>query len=550
MGIERDRAAAGTAPDPARTERWRDLGAFGACAVITFLAFASTLGHDFAVTWDDGIYVLSNESIRELSLRSLWAALTSLRHLWAPLTWLSYTVDHAIWGLAPFGYHLTNVVCHALTAGMVFLLARELIGAGSPGLPRGALRALALVAALAWALHPLRTESVAWVTERKDVLSALLGIPAVLAYLRYARDPARPSWRSMGFARVLLLYVLALSAKSSLATVPLVLLLLDWYPLRRLGAVETRGLLLEKAILLVPAGLVTWLTTLSLAGSGPTLQESGLVSRVLIALRATWEYLRLSVWPAGLSPFYLNPLQADPLDPAFLLPAIAVLALTVAAAALARRRPALTAAWLGYLVLLAPALAATQTADTGMADRFTYLPSIPLTVLAAAGLGAVLARHASRAALAAAGSGVALLLAALATLTARQNTCWRDDVAIWTRAIDVRPHFSGRVYFQRATAYELREAWPEALADMDEAVTIASRRRYGRMQDLYGKRAHIHARLGDLGAAADDLTRALEMEQALPARAQLRRDLAEVLQAGGLGDLAAEQRRLADSPTP
>jgi tetratricopeptide (TPR) repeat protein len=533
---------------PLDPERWRDRSALLAGVAVTFLVFAFTLRNGFVATWDDGIYVLNNDSIRELSLATVGWAFSAVHHLWAPLTWLSFALDHAVWGLDPFGFHLTNTLCHALDAGLVFWLALEVLGSSSPGLPRGTRRAAALLAAVAWSLHPLRVESVAWVSERKDVLSALLGIAAVLVYLRYAKSAARTFWRSGSYAVALGLYVLSLFAKPSFVTLPLVLLILDWYPLRRFGSEGARTVLLEKAAFIVPAGVVTAITSAAFEGAGVPLVDLDVGSRILVALRATWDYARLSAWPSGLSPFYLHPLRVSVLDPAYLLPAAGVVALTATAVVQARRRPALAAAWLGFLALVAPGLAATNVSDTAMADRFTYLPAIPLSLLAAGTIASFVSRRSSRTLLSVGGGGAIVLIATLIGLTVRQISFWRDDVTLWTRAIDVRPHFSGRMYFMRAGAHEMRGDWRNALLDMDEAIAIASAKRYARMQDLLSRRARILAQSGNLEGAAADLGRAIEAERSPPGRSGLHRERAEVYRALGREDLAAEDLRLAGLP--
>jgi hypothetical protein len=518
------------------SDRRRDLGAILVIVAVVFATFALTLHHGFLASWGDGIQVLDKESIRELSLRSVWTAFTSLWHQWAPLTWLTYAVDHAIWGLEPFGFHLTSTLCHALAAGLVFSLAHELLGLSSPGMSRGIRRGVALFAALAWALHPLRVEPVAWIAQRNYVLGALVVIPAVLAYLRHARGTATPFWRSRPYWATLALYAVALTAKSALVTLPLVLLVLDWYPLRRLEREGAALLLREKAPFLVPAALVLSFPLLVNTGGGHAL---GLEARLALGLRSIWDYLSLTVWPSGLSPFTLQPMQARLLDPAFLLPAAGTLLLTGVAVSQARRRPALLATWLAYLALVGPGLAAAQVSDSAMADQYTYFAAVPLSIAAAAGLAALVSRFPSGAVRAVAVAAAAAVLAALLALTVRQIPHWRDDVALWTRAIEVRPHVSGRAYFQRAAVYAQRREWQSAISDMNEAVTIASAKRYARMQDLFSVRARIRAQAGDLQGAVADLGRAIEGESSPAALAGFRGERAELYRAMGRSDLAA-----------
>jgi hypothetical protein len=526
--------------DSLGSERRRVRLVAASTVALTFLAFAPTLGNGFVTTWDDGVYVVHNAKIQGLSLATVRWAFTSFHaHFWAPLTWLSLALDHAIWGLDPLGYHLTNALCHAAAAGLVFAVALELLAAPacgiSPGMPRVA---AALLAALLWSLHPLRVESVAWVTERKDVLSALFGIAAFLAYVRHARGAARPFWRSRAYAAALGLGALSLAAKPALATFPVVLLLVDWVPLGRFAREGARALLLEKLPWVALGMVATALTAVGFAGSYMPLTEASVVSAVLIALRGTWAYLWLTVWPSALSPFHLHPGQVSVLDPAYLAPAAAVVALTVAAVAVARRRPVLAAAFLAFLALLAPGLSSARVGVTAMADRFTYLPAIPLSLLSAAGLVRAVAGRSARVRVAASAAAIAVL-AVLALVTVRQIGVWHDDVSLWTRAIDLQPRFSGRMYSERAQAHAMRGDLRSALADMDEAVNIASAKRYGMMQDLYARRARLRAGLGDAEGAASDFGTAIEAAP-VSARSWFARERDETLRALGRADLAGE----------
>jgi hypothetical protein len=541
---------------PSASERRLDRGAFLASVVLSFLAFTPALGNGFVVTWDDGLYVLRNEHLRELSLSTIgWAFTDFHANFWCPLTWLSFSVDHALWGLDPFGFHLTNAVLHALDAGLVFALARALFLLPSVGLTRGSARAGALLAALVWSLHPLRVESVAWVTERKDVLGALFGISATLAYLRHAagdgKGAASTPWRSPPHALALTLYALSLCAKPTLVALPFALLVLDWVPLRRIGSVGMRRVLLEKVPWLALAAAATGLTALahSLNPQLPGAQD--LPTTTVLALSATWEYLRLFAWPASLSPFHLNPGPLALRDPAYLLRAAGALALIAACLLGARRRPGAAAAGLAFLALVAPGLASVRVSSHALADRFTYLPAIPLSILVAGGLARLVAGRSSRTAVAASVAGAVAVLAILLALTVRQIPVWRDDVALWTRAIDVRPHASGWVYFQRALAHEQRGSWPLALADVDEAIAIASARGFRGMCELYAARARFRASAGDLdGAVLDYRTAIVDVYTPAHHLPWYRSELAAVYRAQGRPELAEQELRLAGPPGP
>jgi hypothetical protein len=417
---------------------------------------------------------------------------------------------------------------------------------GSAGVALGvrSRRWAALLTALAWSLHPLRVETVAWAAERKGVLSLFFGLAAILAYLRHVRYGA-PFWRSRWYALALGLFGLSLLAKPLLVTLPVVLAILDAYPLRRSGLGRGRVELAEKIPLLALAAATA--VRFTLTANAPltfSLAEVGIVSRSLVALRSIWDYLRLSVWPSGLSPFYLHPGNVSLGDLSHAVPAALVVVITVVAVVRARCQPAIAAAWLAWLVALVPGLMSTQVSDVAMADRFTYFAGLPLTLLAGAAAVRGVAGLAPRRAIAAAGA-IAAGVALLASLSVRQISVWRDDVALWSRPIELDPRRSGRVYTQRAFAREQRGDWDGARADMGEAIAIAASKRYPLIHTLYSRRARILVELGMVPDAIADYGRALDSD-ASPGRAVTLRERAALYAAGGLPELAAADERAAD----
>ena len=240
------RAASGAAPRLAVPDRWLVLGVCICLATLTWLVFGQTLHHEF-VNYDDGEYVVKNAQVaRGLTLEGIIWAFTHVHSSnWHPLTWISHMVDCQLYGLNPGGHHLTNVLIHAGTSILLFLVLR---------LMTGSFWRSAFVAAV-FALHPLRVESVAWVSERKDVLSGLFFMLTVWSYVRYTRAP----WSPFRYAFVLLLFAMGLMCKPMLVTVPFVLILLDYWPLNRFPTLQDprsqrlridRRLILEKLPLL------------------------------------------------------------------------------------------------------------------------------------------------------------------------------------------------------------------------------------------------------------------------------------------------------------
>jgi protein O-mannosyl-transferase len=378
---------------------------------------------------------------------------------WVPVTWMTLGLDYLAWGLNPRGYHLTNVLLHSANAMVAYLIALRLLRAArSPNtsweLP--AWRVGAAFAALLFALHPLRVESVAWITERRDVLSGLFYLLATLAYLRDAEASVehgvqrRPwYWVSLGC------FVLALLSKAITVTLPVVLIVLDLYPLRLLGgeaggwwSPRSRRRLVEK-VPFVAASVAVILVALVAARSGAnllTVAAFGVVDRLAVSVYGLTFYLWKTVAPIELSPFYA---MKDPLAPfavPFVVSALVVVLITALALLGRRRCPALGAVWIIYIVTLLPVSGVFQNGPQIAADRYTYLPSLPWAVLA----GAVVAANWRRLRCDRRGRAIALgttaaaacVLGVLVVLTWRQIGVWRDPERLWAHALAIAPTYA------------------------------------------------------------------------------------------------------------
>ncbi|MBI5075996.1 MAG: tetratricopeptide repeat protein [Nitrospirae bacterium] len=535
--------------------------------ILSFVCFIPDLNNELLI-WDDSGYIIDNVYIRNLSFETVsWAFTTFYCNYWAPLTWLSYAVDYAVWGLNPVGYHLTNNALHALNTGMFFLLSLELLQIylavtysevnKARILNNSNIIYCSLMAALFFGLHPLRVESVAWAAERKDVLSFFFGIPAIFAYLRYTRMTvnqigsaenqfsflvSRYYWLAIGF------YCLSLLSKSMLVTLPLVLLVLDWFPLRRVHRKTFPTLLLEKIPLVVLAGFAAVITMFSQTVEMIPLERSDMPSRMLNALKSIMAYLRLTVWPLDLSPFYLHPGNITKLGMEYTLPIFFFVAVTICCVLTVKRRPVFTVTWLIYLITLLPVIGITAVGPTAMAARFTYLPGLPLAMLAALGITVFFVRFSgSYLVRILIGAGTFLLLLLGCYCTIQQISFWKDDVTLWTRAIDLQPNTVGRVYFQRGIGYGLKGEFQKALTDMNKAVEIATAKGYGEMHTIYFQRAWILRQLGDLEAAIADLSSALLTDNS-PMRQLYYRERGTIYQELGRTDLANEDFRLSMMP--
>lgn len=399
--------------------RARDAAIAAGIVALVCAVYAGVAGHAY-LNLDDDVYVTRNPFVRSgVSSESVrWAFTTVHEAYWIPLTWLSLMLDCSLFGMHAGAHLLENVALHALDAVLLFTLLATLTGATWRS---------AWVAAL-FALHPAHVESVAWVSQRKDVLSALFWMLTTLAYVRYARRP------SLGlYLPVALMLALGLLAKPMLVTLPVTLLLLDWWPLAR----RDRGivaLVLEKMplFLLSAAASVVTLFTQGSAGAVPALASIDLGERVANALTNYVLYLGKIVWPWPLAVFY----PLNPPDPTFAAAAALLLvAVSTAALTTARRAPYLLVGWLWFLVTLLPVIGLVQVGGQQIADRYTYLPSIGIFVIVAWGAADLVAwRRGAREWIAVAGCAT---VAAAALLSWHQVSYWRDSITLFTRAIAV-----------------------------------------------------------------------------------------------------------------
>ncbi len=410
-------------------------------SLITFVVFSPALWNDF-VEWDDQINLYENPAYRGLGAAQVkYFFTTVLMGHYIPLTWITFGLDYVLWGMNPMGYHLTNLIVHAAGAAALYVVALRILQkattlAGAP------LRAGAVAGTLFFMLHPLRAESVAWATERRDVLSGLFFFLTILAYLKMSdAGGRRRRWLLVGAAG---LYLLALASKGSVMVLPGMLILLDVYPLRTFD----RRTLLEKIPFVV----------LGLAGAAVTyyaqqanhfitpLERYPLTARIGVMFYGLWFYVEKTVLPLQLSPLYELPAKVNPLAWRFLLPALAVTAITVTVVALRRRWPAGLTVWGCYVVALGPVIGLIHSGHQLAHDRYSYLPAVALALLGG-GVAGVLAREAAAGtfrpsiARALAVTGVVGGLG-LATLSFHQVQVWRDTDTLWRYAIDSQPDCS------------------------------------------------------------------------------------------------------------
>lgn len=416
-----------------------------AVAALTFAVFLPALKNGF-VNWDDLQTLVENQQYRGLGWRQLkWMFTTFHMGHYQPLSWVTFAFDHLIWGMNPLGYHLTSVILHALTALVFYFVCLKLLASGSerarsegdPGLYLSA-----AVAALFFAIHPLRVESVAWATERRDVLSGLFYLLAVNFYLK----PRLPAGKT-GFFRLHILplaaFLLSLFSKGMGITLPAALILLDIYPLRRLPlsprrwfTPEFRRIWLEKIPFIIFAAVFAVVGFTATGGAMRSYEAFGPVPRIVHSLFSVWLYVWKTLVPFGLSPLYKLPGSFGLASWPSLLGAAFLTAAT--AAAVRAGRPALLTAWAYYLVTLGPVAGFVKFGPQSAADRYTYLPCLGFAVLAGAGFH--LSRRHPRGLLSNACAALTLLaLTGLAFGTWRQQKIWHDSETLWNYALALDP---------------------------------------------------------------------------------------------------------------
>ena len=374
----------------------------------TALVYGRVAGHEF-VHFDTLDYVLENRPVLAgLTVDGArWAFAELHAANWHPLTWLSHMLDVELFGLNPAGHHLVSVALHGLSAALLFLVLERATGRAGPS----------LFTAFVFALHPLHVESVAWVAERKDVLSTFLGLASLWFWVGHARESSRAR-----YSAALGLFALGLMAKPMLVTLPFLMLLFDVWPLERLAARGWRALVLEKVPFFVLAAASCWITLIAQerGGAVQSFDSHGLGVRLSNAAHAYSMYAWKTVWPTDLAVWY--PHARGALPAAAWIPAALVLpAITAAVFALRRRLPYLLCGWLWFLGTLVPVIGLVQVGGQSWADRYAYVPQTGLVLAVAFGAADLLRRwrHAG-AALAAA------VLAPLALLTWSQLGLWHD----------------------------------------------------------------------------------------------------------------------------
>lgn len=464
-------------------------------AIVCWIVFGG-VRHNGFINFDDPGYISDNPWVRPGFTRAgvVWAFTNIDQGYWHPLTWLSHMLDCQIFGLDAGFHHLVNLLFHTVNAILVFVVFHRLTGAFWKS------AALAVL----FAVHPQRVESVAWAAERKDVLSAFWFLLTLWLYLRYAAQPAR--WR---YFLVLITLTLGLMSKPMLITLPFLLLLLDWWPLRRRAFAEK--------LPMIPLVLIsTLITSATIHRLGAVNWGAGvpLPHRIANALIAYVSYLKLTVWPHRLA----LPYPYRIVIPKWQIAGAVLLlgGLTGAALWYGRRRPYLAVGWLWFMAALTPAIGLVQVGRQSMADRFTYLPCLGLGLIVVWGTADLLRNRASLAA------GLCISAAiGLAVASSRQVALWHDSVTLFSHAVAATSD-NATAERQLAAALEDEGRLNDALPHYAAAVRIepgffvaqsgfaAALERHG---DTPGAIEHFRAAVHYCPACTDAKIRLDELEQ-------------------------------------
>ena len=413
-----------------------------------FAVYAQVRTHAF-INFDDPIYVTENLHVR-VGLAwdgVIWAFTTFHDSNWFPLTWLSHMLDYELFGLDSGSHHLVNVLFHAVSTLLLFFALRRMTGARWPS----------AFAALIFAIHPLHVESVAWIAERKDVLSTFFWMLTLLAYSYYVAKPTRAR-----YATTLVVFCLGLMAKPMLVTLPVVLLLLDLWPLRRgLRIIEK----LPFFVASLASSIVAYLAH-QRGGAVATLEVIPLATRIENTLATYVVYILKTLRPTHLAMFYPYPYPLQLLVVPAVLSAILLALITVLVVWAYSQRPYLAVGWFWYIITLTPVIGIIQTGSQSRADRYTYIPMIGLTIALVWGFSEVLKPWPRvQAALA------AVVALACLTLTWFQVQTWHDDISLYQHAIAVVPD-NYIAYYNLASALEAQGKTDEAVAQLRKAVRV------------------------------------------------------------------------------
>jgi protein O-mannosyl-transferase len=476
-----------------------------ALTIVTFAVFWQVNLYDF-INLDDHVYVTQNSHIQSgISIESLrWALSTKYFDLWHPLVWMSFMLDYKLVGLNAGGYHITNLILHILSALLLFWLFNRMTGAIWPS---------AFVAAI-FALHPLHVESVAWISERKDVLGAFFWMLTLCLYVCYTEKPVIKRYLLVVFS-----FICALMSKPMVVTLPVMMILLDYWPLKRFESKKTGNnltdpvpakvslrLLWEKAPFFILSAALVIITLYS--PDKPSLKVFPMGSRSANMPVASVTYLEKTLWPHDLTIFYPFSEQL-PIWQVFGA-AAGILGISAAVIIMMRRLPCLFVGWLWYVITLVPVIGMLQVGGFSMADRYNYLPSIGIAVMLAWGIPLFFKSEYTRKRILFP-AGV-IFIGVLSFITWQQCGYWKNSITLFNHALRVTRN-NYLVHNNIAPSLAEEGKIEEAIYHYSEAIRLMPDNVLNNMGNIiYNNRGGAYAELGRYRLALEDFNKAIRLQ--------------------------------------
>lgn len=477
-------------------------------ALITFVIYLPALQNGF-VEWDDPQYVSENQNIRYINL--IWIFTSVNLALWHPLTMFSFAIDYAVWGLNPLGFHLTNIIFHALNTILVFILTVGLINIkrtvhcnyktdATPFRPEKTYLA-GFVIALLFGIHPLRVESVAWVSGRKDIFCAFFFLTSLLTYLKYivCQQPKRVIFYSLCF----LFFAMALMSKPMAVSLPLILLILDFYPLNRFVIDKPKTILYEKLPFILLSFVLSGITvgTYHAEGAFQALPTLPFLERTLIAIWSYIFYIIKMIWPFKLIPVYSYSLEIDFAN--FGYSTVLFLIITLFALRSSIRGRLFFAIWCSYVIALIPVMGIVRPWGHAVVDRYTYISSLIPLLLAGIAVNSALDRFSKKQCYAAIVIFI-FLSGILAARTIKQVFIWHDSVTLWSHQIKYFPN--SLAYYNRGIYFRKMGNYRQAMEDIDKAI-----KQEPTYLKAYVERGNIYHVLGNYHLSITNFGQAIEI---------------------------------------
>jgi Tfp pilus assembly protein PilF len=507
-------------------------------ALLTILVYLPALRNEF-VYWDDNLYIFENPHIQSLNASFFrWAFFGFHVSNWHPLTWVSHALDYAVWGLNPLGHHLTNILLHGFNTALVVVLALNLIEAARDRGQRNAsgfvlndrsIMIAAGVTGLLFGIHPVHVESVAWVSERKDLLCALFFLLSMIMYARYAgrvsgeAHGAGSAGETAGTVRFSLffdrrylaalgLFILALLSKPMAVTLPVVLLVLDWYPFGRIRSWKTLWQAGFEKFPFLALSFGSSVLTILAQRAGGAIASSEVVPlpmRLLVAAKSLIAYIGKMVVPVDLIPFYPYPKDVSLASFGYLSALALIVGVTAASVFFAKKQKLWLSAWGYYVVTLLPVLGIMQVGGQAMADRYTYLPSLGpflITGLMAAAVVEKTGMVKQKGLIVVFTAGSLSILVLLSSFTIGQIGIWRTSMGLWNVVIKREPDKAPLAYYNRGQVFMNNGLFQDAIEDYSTAIKLNPY-----YEDAYYNRALAFEKSGHPDRAIKDYERAISL---------------------------------------